>query len=138
MMDKLEEGAHSEAQAKILDSLESKVVDLQSQLRTVRQQIEKGVESSGSTTAAAAPPSSFYPPAAGRGYQGRGGGRYGAPGRGGYGGRVTAYQYGTGGGRGRGRFASSSYRREDAGGEAAAHEETETADNSVTIAGESG
>lgn len=86
MMEKLENSEDSETKTNFLQNLENKIVDLQAQLRTVREQMEKGV-----TEAPAKP----FP-----GFRGGPGGRVPY-----YGGRAAAYARGgfaPGGGRGRG------------------------------------
>lgn len=93
MMEKLESSEESDTKTSLLQNLENKIVDLQAQLRTVRDQMEKGVSSleksvfPAATAAAAAP-------------MGAGGGR-GFPGGRFYGGRAGFVARG---GRGRGPF----------------------------------
>jgi hypothetical protein len=107
MMEQLEAAEESESRAKVLQNLESKIVDLQSQLRTVRQQIEKGFAPEPVSVA----PAILSPYASNPFRGGRGRGRFQqSSGRGGYAGRYqqpypSTYQ--GRGGRGRGRFASS-------------------------------
>lgn len=91
MMDKLEMSEDSDSKTSLLQNLENKIVDLQAQLRIVREQIEKGVTAIDKTPAAA-----VQMIGAVKGLAAGGGGRfsyYGA-GRG---------SYGRGGGAGRGR-----------------------------------
>ncbi len=105
MIEKLDSSEDSDSKRKLLDNLESKIVDLQAQLRTVRQQIEKGFVPEG-VAATQAPSSSYHVPYAGQ-YRGRGGGRHAVHGRG-YGGRYYSAVPFRGGGRG--RSATTYYR----------------------------
>ncbi len=90
MLEKLESAEENEKKTSFLQNLENKIVDLQAQLRTVREQMEKGVASADSFNKP-------YP-----GFRGGPGGRMPY-----YGGRAAAYARGgfapTGRGRGFGR-----------------------------------
>jgi hypothetical protein len=99
MMEQLENSPDSESKAQLVQNLESKVVDLQSQLRVVREQIETGALADKQSP----PPASKYPafygaPRGGVSGGRRGGGRFPY-----YAGRypsAAARGFGRGGGRG--------------------------------------
>jgi hypothetical protein len=100
MMEKLEISEESDSKTALLQNLENKIVDLQAQLRTVREQIEKGLVGSDKTVSSNLSSKSYVPnpfsayrgggaPAGGRSsYRGRGynpgyrGGGRGSAGRG--------------------------------------------------------
>jgi hypothetical protein len=93
MMQKLEVSGDSDSKAALLQNLENKIVDLQAQLRTVREQIEKGIVADKSAPVAAPMTVKGAPFAAYRGYGNSGRVPYGGrntfrgayPGRGGRG-----------------------------------------------------
>ena len=115
MASKLESSLQSDANRKLLDDLEGKLINLQSQLQAVREQRDKGTlsqevqqEASSNNPASM----SYINPTAAYGYPPTGRGRGGR-----YGGRVSGYQgrgyagrtYMGGRGRGRANFTSKSW-----------------------------
>eukprot|EP01034_Spumella_vulgaris_P024758 gene24758-31135_t len=120
MMEQLEAAGESESRAKVLQNLEGKIVDLQSQLRTVRQQLEKGFAPEPISAAPAILSPYASNPFRGGG-RGRGGGRFQQSSGRGFSGRYqqpypSTYQ--GRGGRGRGRFSSKTFYNQQGGDEA--------------------
>jgi hypothetical protein len=61
MMEKLEISEESDSKTALLQNLENKIVDLQAQLRTVREQIEKGLVASDKPSASSLSSKSYVP-----------------------------------------------------------------------------